>query len=80
MELEIPVTADGKSVEELQGAVAQATVLPKELEQTFGAYTHEGQLINCTGTVDGGMEYAGAATTSLTALGHENAHLWFSRG
>ncbi len=37
----------------------------------FTCFLHDG---------DGGMEYAGATTTSAGALAHEVAHSWFARG
>jgi hypothetical protein len=80
LEGEIPITAYGKHPEEVERALGDALGFLRELEETYGPYPHEALLIHCTGEVSGGMEYAGAAMTSLGALGHEITHSWFARG
>lgn len=80
MEREIPITAYGEQEVEVEQALEDAIGFLRELEQTYGPYTHEALLIYCTGHIPGGMEYAGATMTQLAALGHEIAHSWFARG
>jgi len=77
---EIQVTAYGEDAALVGGALEDAAVFLQELEQTYGPYAHEALLIYCTGSVGGGMEYAGATMTSRAALGHELTHSWFARG
>jgi hypothetical protein len=79
-ERQIPLTAYGMDVGEIQSALQEARDVLQELEDTYGPYAHEALLIYCTGQVSGGMEYAGATMTSLAALGHEITHSWFARG
>lgn len=80
MEREIPITVYGEQAVHVARALDDASVFLRELEETFGPYTHEALLIYCTGDTSGGMEYAGATMTGLRALGHEIAHSWFARG
>ena len=80
MAREIPLTAYGNNVEEIERALETARAVMQELEQTFGPYAHDALLIYCTGEISGGMEYAGATMTSVAALGHEITHSWFARG
>lgn len=77
---EIPIKAYGEAPAEVEQALADASEVLRELEQTYGPYTHDSLLIYCTGNINGGMEYAGATMTSLEALGHEVTHSWFARG
>ena len=79
-EREINVTAYGEDPAEVEQAAEEALGFMKELEGTFGPYTHDSLLVYCTGDISGGMEYAGATMTSLHALGHELTHSWFARG
>jgi hypothetical protein len=79
-EREFRVKAYGERAEDTEQALEVALVVLRELEETYGPYAQESLLIYCTGEADGGMEYAGAAMTSLKALGHELTHSWFARG
>ena len=49
-----------------------------ELEGDYGAWPHPSIVIYNAGS--GGMEYAGATMTSVSALGHELFHSYFARG
>lgn len=49
-----------------------------ELEGDYGAYLHDYLIVYNSGR--GGMEYAGATITALSALGHEMFHFYFARG
>lgn len=80
IEREIPITAYGERQQDVQAALQDASGFLRELEQAYGAYAHRAMLIYCTGEISGGMEYAGATMTSLSALGHEITHSWFARG
>lgn len=80
MDKQIRITSYGEQLADVTQALQQASLILRELEQTFGPYPHESLLIYCTGNIEGGMEYAGATMTSLAALGHELTHSWFARG
>ena len=57
---------------------ATKTILA-ELENDYGPFPHD-QLIIYGNAPSGGMEYAGATATSLSALGHELFHSYHARG
>jgi hypothetical protein len=76
---QIPIKSYGERLPDVKQALQNASLIMRELEQTFGPYPHESLLIYCT-DIPGGMEYAGATMTSLAALGHEITHSWFARG
>lgn len=58
-------------------AAATQTILA-ELEADYGPFPHE-QVIIYGNAPSGGMEYAGATATSLSALGHELFHSYHAR-
>ncbi len=51
----------------------------KVLEKDFGPFPHDSLLIYGISPFQGGMEYAGATWTSLSALRHELDHSYFAR-
>lgn len=52
----------------------------KELESDYGAWPHPHVIVFGWPPFSGGMEYSGATTTSVRALGHELHHSYFARG
>lgn len=57
------------------------TRIINELENDYGKYPHPNLVIYAQSpNGGGGMEYAGAAVTSIGALGHELIHSFFGRG
>lgn len=48
-------------------------------ETAYGAFTGDRFILYLNGA-PGGMEYAGATTTSVGAMAHETFHSWFARG
>jgi hypothetical protein len=52
----------------------------EELEKDYGAFAHPRFIGFIRGRKGGGMEYAGATSTSMGALAHEITHSWFARG
>lgn len=75
----IPVTAYSQTDSLAREAIANLPALFRELEGSYGPYTHAGFVAYITAG-GGGMEHAGATVTSLWALGHELTHSWFARG
>jgi hypothetical protein len=69
------IFGNGSALERLQ---AQTTQIFHELEGDYGAWPHPSIVIYQAG--QGGMEYAGATMTSVSALGHELFHSYFARG
>lgn len=63
------------SLDRLKGLT---TEIFHELEGDYGAWPHPSIVIYNAGS--GGMEYAGATMTSVSALGHELFHSYFARG
>ena len=76
----VPITLYGEDPEKVKTAMATTLATMAELERDFGPYMHPRFLAHITNDADGGMEYAGAARTSLKALKHELTHSWFGRG
>jgi hypothetical protein len=63
---------------DLQNFVSSTKTILSELETTYGPFPHAQIIIR--GTVGGGgMEYAGATSTSLWALAHELFHSYHAR-
>lgn len=58
--------------------VDTATAVFNELEADYGPWPHN-QMIVYGNAPSGGMEYAGATITSLSALGHEMMHSYHAR-
>lgn len=75
----IPITVYAKNESLTSQAMSKAKAVLKELEADYGTFAHEKVVIYVT-SEDGGMEYCGATTTSLNALGHELTHSYFARG
>ncbi|WP_194836767.1 hypothetical protein [Nocardia sp. XZ_19_369] len=65
--------------ENLPALNSRIGTLLAENETTYGAFLADRFVCFFHGA-GGGMEYAGAATTSAGALGHEVFHSWFARG
>jgi hypothetical protein len=59
--------------------VADTKKILAELEEDYGPFPHD-QLIIYGNALSGGMEYSGATSTSLKALGHELFHSYHARG
>lgn len=76
----IPLTMYAPTVERANDGMAIAKRTLAELEETYGAYGHGLFLALIGGEWAGGMEHAGAARTSLSALPHEMMHSYFARG
>lgn len=81
----IPVTIynmnSANADQELASFRAATTKIINELENDYGKYPHPNLVIYAQSpNGGGGMEYAGAAVTSLGALGHELIHSFFGRG
>lgn len=76
---EIPLVVYAKKGSLAQQGMTNLKKFMKELEGTFGAYTHKSFVAYMT-PGGGGMEHCGATITSLWALGHELTHSWFARG
>jgi hypothetical protein len=75
----IPVTVYSEDATRVRDAVARTKSVLAELETAYGAFAHS-RLVAYITPSGGGMEYAGATMTSLSALGHEITHSWFARG
>jgi hypothetical protein len=58
--------------------VADTKKILAELEEDYGPFPHD-QLIIYGNALSGGMEYSGATSTSLKALGHELFHSYHAR-
>ncbi len=58
--------------------VSDTKKILSELEQDYGPFPHD-QLIIYGNALSGGMEYSGATSTSLKALGHELFHSYHAR-
>ena len=72
---EIPVTVYGSwSVSRF---LERSLSIMAELEKDYGVWPHDFLIVYGAGS--GGMEYAGATRTSLSALGHELHHCYFAR-
>ncbi|HLT22017.1 MAG TPA: hypothetical protein VKZ84_01170 [Bacteriovoracaceae bacterium] len=72
---------NANSDQELAAFKAQTIKIINELENDYGKYPHPNLVIYAQSpNGGGGMEYAGAAVTSLSALGHELIHSYFGRG
>lgn len=81
----IPTTiytlAGGNADAELASFQSATTKIINELESDYGKYPHPNLIVYAQSpNGGGGMEYAGAAVTSLGALGHELTHSFFGRG
>lgn len=74
---EIPVTIYSRSSWSLSSAKKETLRVLKELENKLGAWSHPSFTAYIAGS--GGMEYAGATITSMSALGHEITHSFFAR-
>ena len=74
----IPITIYSSSKSNINRAETETLAVLSELEGIFGAWAHPSLVIYVAGR--GGMEYAGATRTSLSALGHELIHSYFARG
>ncbi len=59
--------------------VRDTKIILKELETDYGPFPHN-QVIIYGINLNGGMEYSGATSTSLKALGHELFHSYHARG
>jgi len=79
IEKDFPVVVYSASGTDTKPFLDQTLVVLKELEATYGAWTHN-QLVIYAVTGGGGMEYCGATMTSMYALEHEITHSWFARG
>ena len=79
IERTVPVTVYSSSDSMTQDGMTQAQQVLAENEAAYGAVAHARFVIYLTDG-GGGMEYCGATTTSLWALGHELTHSWFARG
>jgi hypothetical protein len=77
---DVPVTIYGEDPQKAKAALATTLATMAELERDYGPYMHPRFLAHITNDEHGGMEYAGAARTSLDALEHEITHSWFGRG
>lgn len=81
IEAAIPVTVYAKTQSLVTAGTNQIQTSMKMLESTFGAYAHPSLVVYVTGNMyGGGMEYAGATATDVSAINHELAHMWFARG
>src|SRR5215213_4153013 len=65
--------------EDLTARIADIGTFLRANETDYGPYLH-GRIVVFFNGAGGGMEYAGATTTSGSALGHELFHSWFARG
>jgi hypothetical protein len=65
--------------EDLTARIADIGTFLHANETDYGPYLHDRMVVFFNGA-GGGMEYAGATTTSVGALGHEIFHSWFARG
>ncbi|TWF76645.1 hypothetical protein FHX44_112540 [Pseudonocardia hierapolitana] len=65
--------------ENLAARIADAAGFLIANETDYGPYLDDRFVFFFHGA-GGGMEYAGATTTSVPALGHETFHSWFARG
>lgn len=74
----IPITIYSSSSSNVRSAETETLAVLSELEGIFGAWSHPSLVVYVAGS--GGMEYAGATRTSLSALGHELIHSYFARG
>lgn len=79
MEKAIPVTVYSSRSDLVDQAVEILPSLFAEFENDYGPYAHD-SFIAYMNPSGGGMEYVGAAITSLGALDHELFHSWFARG
>ncbi len=79
LDAEIPVLVYAESASLAASGLTDSLKYFKELEATYGPYSHRSFIAYMTPD-GGGMEYAGATMTSLWALGHEITHSWFARG
>jgi hypothetical protein len=59
--------------------VRDTKIILEELETDYGPFPHN-QVIIYGNNLSGGMEYSGATSTSLKALGHELFHSYHARG
>ncbi len=75
----VPITIYGKKGKNLNLYKTRTLSILSELEKTYGKWPHQSVVIYGTG-IGGGMEYAGATITSISALGHELIHSYFARG
>jgi hypothetical protein len=79
----LPIELYAKKVNERLLDNAQNVILKvlKELENDFGTFPHPKLVVYITGARGGGMEYAGATTTSARSLviRHEIFHSYFAR-
>lgn len=81
IEAAIPVTVYAKTQSLVNSGIDQIKTSMKMLESTYGAYAHPSLVVYVTGNLfGGGMEYAGATASDVSALNHELAHMWFARG
>lgn len=75
-----PRNSDGGSAALLREVVEASTNILHELEGSYGPYPHDELLVYADEGREGpGMEYCGAASSSLSALRHEILHQWFGR-
>jgi hypothetical protein len=65
--------------EDLAARIADAGAFLVSNETDYGPYLEDRFVVFFHGAA-GGMEYSGATTTSVPALGHEIFHSWFARG
>ena len=74
----IPVTVYSEDSASAASGASYVPALFSELEGEYGPFLHDKFIAYISGS--GGMEYAGATITSVSALGHELMHSWFGRG
>jgi hypothetical protein len=75
----IPVTAyASSSMTNLETVKKNTLANMEKLESMYGPFLHDTLTVFIAGS--GGMEYAGATMTSMSALNHELTHSYFARG
>lgn len=77
---EIPITVYGPWWSNPQKFQAESKKVMKELEADYGPWGHDSLIAYETFPGTGGMEHAGATSTSLPALDHEMLHSYFAKG
>lgn len=74
---QIPLTFFSSTAELAKKGLQDAKKYLAEFEALFGEYGHNQVVVYMM--PNGGMEYPGAATSSINALRHELNHSWFAR-
>ncbi|WP_433684762.1 hypothetical protein [Nocardia sp. CA-119907] len=75
----IEVWKQSSGKENLAALISRISEFLADNERTYGAFLGN-RFVCLLHGASGGMEYAHAATTSVSAIGHEIFHSWFGRG